>query len=105
MTSTKGTAVQQVSALSVTVDMHDRVHSETDVESGTDASGKAITYTPAFKSVQGIGISASNLASGDYYVITNKSATGFTIEFFNSSNATINRTFDYVAKGFGELAS
>jgi len=105
MTSQSGTATHQISALSVTVDMPDRVYSETDIVSGTDASGKAVTFTPAFKGIQGIGISASNLTSGDYYAITNKSATGFTIEFFNSSNATVSRTFDYVAKGFGELAS
>ena len=39
------------------------------------------------------------------YVITNKSATGFTIEFFNSSDATVDRTFDYVVRGYGELAA
>ena len=105
MTSQSGTATHQISALSVTVDMPDRVYSETDIVSGTDASGKAVTFTPAFKGIQGIGISASNLTSGDYYAITNKSATGFTIEFFNSSNATVSRTFDYVARGYGELAS
>jgi len=105
MTSQKGTATQQISALSVTVDMPDRVVAEADVVSGTSASGKAITFSPAFKSLQGVGISAQNLASGDFYAITNKSETGFTIEFFNSSSATVSRTFDYVARGFGELAS
>jgi hypothetical protein len=45
------------------------------------------------------------LASGDFYAITNKSETGFTIEFFNSSSATVSRTFDYVARGYGEKAS
>jgi hypothetical protein len=105
MTSQKGTATQQVSALSVTVDMPDRVIAEADVASGTSTSGKAITFSPAFKSLQGVGISAQNLASGDFYAITNKSETGFTIEFFNSSSATLSRTFDYVARGFGEIAS
>jgi hypothetical protein len=105
MTSQKGTATQQVSALSVTVDMPDRVVAEADVVSGTSTSGKAITFSPAFKSLQGVGISAQNLASGDFYAITNKSETGFTIEFFNSSSATVSRTFDYVARGYGEKAS
>ena len=105
MTSQKGTATQQISSLSVTVDMPDRVVAEADVVSGTSTSGKAITFSPAFKSLQGVGISAQNLASGDFYAITNKSETGFTIEFFNSSSSTVSRTFDYVARGFGELAS
>ena len=105
MTSTKGTATHQISALSVTVDMPDRVVAEADIVSGTSTSGKTVTYSPAFKVLQGVGISAQNLTSGDYYAITNKSETGFTIEFFNSSNATVSRTFDYVARGYGELAS
>jgi hypothetical protein len=98
-------ATPKVTGLSVQVDMPERVYSEKDVASGTDTNGKVITFSPAFKEIQGVGISASNLASGDYYAITNKSATGFTIEFFNSSNATIDRTFDYVVRGYGELAS
>ena len=99
------TATPKVTQLSVTVDMPDRVYSEKDIASGTDINGKDVTFTPAFKEISGIGISASNLTSGDYYVITNKSATGFTIEFFNSSNATVDRTFDYVVRGYGELAA
>jgi len=105
MTSEKSIATQEISSLSVNVDMPDRVVAEADVVSGTSTSGKAITFSPAFKSLQGVGISAQNLASGDFYAITNKSETGFTIEFFNSSSATVSRTFDYVARGFGEIAS
>jgi hypothetical protein len=105
MTSEKSIATQEISALSVNVDMPDRVVAEADVVSGTSTSGKEITFSPAFKSLQGVGISAQNLASGDFYAITNKSETGFTIEFFNSSSATVSRTFDYVARGFGEIAS
>ena len=103
LTSTDGQASPGVSALSVTVDMPDRVVSDADVASG--AGAKAVTFSPAFKSLQGLGISAQNLASGDYYAITSKSATGFTITFFNSSNTAVDRTFDYVAKGFGEVAA
>jgi hypothetical protein len=103
LTSTDSEATPSVSALSVTVDMPDRVIAENDIASG--AGAKTITFSPAFKSLQGVGISAQNLASGDFYAITSKSATGFTITFFNSSSSAINRTFDYVAKGFGELVT
>jgi hypothetical protein len=41
------------------------------------------------------------MATGDFYAITSKTKTGFTITFFNSSGSAQNRTFDYVAKGFG----
>ena len=103
LTSSDSEATPSVSALSVTVDMPDRIVAENDIASGTGT--KAITFSPAFKSLQGVGISAQNLASGDFYAITNKSATGFTIQFFNSGSSGINRTFDYVAKGFGELVT
>lgn len=103
LTSGDGEATPVVTALSVTVDMPDRSIAEADIASGTAA--KAITFSPAFKELQGVGIAAQNLASGDYYQITSKSATGFTITFYNSSNTIIDRTFDYVAKGYGEIAA
>jgi len=65
----------------------------------------AVTFNPAFKVAPAIGIAAQNLAQGDYYEITSKSATGFTITFKNSGGSAVNRTFDYVAKGYGELAA
>ena len=105
LTTEDQNASPAITSLSVTVDMPDRIVAENDIASTTSSSGKAITFSPAFKSLQGVGISAQNLASGDYYVITSKSATGFTITFKDSSNAVVNRTFDYVAKGFGELVA
>ena len=91
----------QVTALSVTVDMPDRVTAESDIASG--AGPKVVTFSPAFKSLQGIGIAAQNLVSGDYYTITSKSVSGFTITFYNSSDVAVDRTFDYVARGYGEV--
>ena len=43
------------------------------------------------------------MANGDYYSITSKSNTGFTIEFFNSSATSIDRSFDYIAQGVGQI--
>ena len=55
----------------------------------------------AMGAVQVATIAAQDLATGDFFTITSKSATGFTIEFFNSGGSTISRTFDYVAIGQG----
>lgn len=103
LTSTDEQASPEVTALSVSIDMPDRTVADADVASG--AGAKAITFSPAFKALQGVGITAQNLNSGDYYAITSKSATGFTITFYNSSNTAVDRTFDYVAKGYGEVAA
>jgi len=105
LTTTGLTSAPAISTLSATVDMPDRTFGDGTISSGTASGGKVITYSPAFKEVQALGISASNLATGDFYEITNKTATGFTIKFKNSSNAVVDRTFDYVAKGYGNLES
>ena len=92
-----------VSGISVSVNMEKRTESGEDIVSGT--STKAITYTNSFFATPAIGISAQNMVSGDYYAITSKTKTGFTIQFFNSSNSGINRTFDYVLQGYGLKSS
>ena len=107
MTTTGLTSAPAISTLSATVDMPDRTYGQGDIASGTASGGKAITYSPAFKEVQALGISASNLDQNEHYVITNKSATGFTITFYQGSGTgnVVDRTFDYVAKGYGNLES
>jgi hypothetical protein len=69
------------------------------------AGAYAVTFSPAFKAAPAIGIAAQNMGQGDYYQITSKSASGFTITFKNSGGSAVSRTFDYVAKGYGELAA
>jgi hypothetical protein len=93
-----------ISKLEVVVDMPDRVTSGDDILSGTDAGGKVVTFPTAFKVSPALGIAAQNLVSGDFYEIVSKSASGFTIRFKNSGGTVVDRTFDYVAKGYGEAA-
>lgn len=94
-------ATPVVSQVQVQIDMPDRVISGNDIASG--AVAKAITFSPAFAATPAIGITAENMASGDYYEITSKSASGFTITFKNSGGTAVDRTFDYVAKGYGRI--
>lgn len=50
-----------------------------------------------------IGITATdNITSGDYFLLTNISSTGFSVHFKNSANNSINRNFNFVAVGFGK---
>lgn len=88
-----------ISALSVAIDMEDRVISGDDITSGT--STYSVSFSKPFKSTTyAIGITAQNMASGDYYTITNKTSSGFDILFKDSSNSNVSRTFDYIAKGY-----
>jgi len=100
MTTADTQATPVVQEVSVTVDMQDRIESADDVSSG--AGSKVITFGNAFKATPAIGISAT-METGDYYEITSKSASGFTITFKNSGGTAVDRTFDYVAKGYGRL--
>jgi hypothetical protein len=100
MTTADTQATPVVQEVSVTVDMQDRIESEDDVSSG--AGSKVITFGNAFKATPAIGISAT-MQTGDFYEITSKSASGFTITFKNSGGTAVDRTFDYVAKGYGRL--
>ena len=88
-----------VSALSVTIDMVDRIFSENDIVSG--AGTKTVTFTQPFKTnTYAVGITGENMATGDYFVVENKTVNGFDVTFKNSSDTAISRTFDMIAKGF-----
>jgi hypothetical protein len=99
LTTTDDQATPAVNFLSVQLDMGDRTESGDDVVSG--AGAKVITFDKAFQATPAIGIGAQDLQTGDYYTLSSKSRTGFTITFYNSSDTAISRTFDYVAKGYG----
>ena len=85
--------------------------SESTIASGT--STKSVTFGNAFfvgtASLLGsnaklptVGITADNMQSGDYFTLSNVSATGFDVAFFNSSDAGIDRNFRYSAIGYGK---
>ena len=103
MTSDDNQARPEVSKMQVKLVLEKRLESDEDIASL--AGAKAITYTNAFYASPAVGIAAQNMATGDYYTIASKTKTGFTITFYNSSAAAQNRTFDYVAKGFGLKSS
>lgn len=90
-----------VRALAVEVDMPDRVIGDEDLSVPVD--GRSITFAPAFRVLQGIGIAAQELATGDVYEITGKSEAGFNIIFRDAAGSPVQRSFDYVAKGYGKV--
>ncbi|MDP6584020.1 MAG: phage tail protein [Anaerolineales bacterium] len=96
-----GTARSMISALSVTASVPIRREFDSDVSSTTGV--KAITFTHAFKTSPAIGISAQGLATGDFYSITSKSVSGFSIQFKNSGGSGVDRTFDWLAEGAGQV--
>ena len=99
LTNDDNTTKPKVNALAFTLALEKRSESDQDVVSTT--SPKIITYANSFYATPSVGISAQGLATGDYYSITSKTKTGFTIQFFNSGASGISRTFDWTAYGYG----
>jgi len=99
LTSLSANVTPAVSKLQVNIDMPDRIDAHNNLTAL--AAGSNIIFVNAFKAIPAISITAENMQTGDYYTITNKATTGFTIEFFNSINAGVSRVFDYMAKGYG----
>ena len=97
--SSNNQAKPLITGLQVKLVLEKRAERGDDVASGT--STKTITFTNNFYATPNITVTGQDLASGDYWTITNKSKTGFDIVFKNSSDVNINRTFDYVANGYG----
>jgi hypothetical protein len=95
-TSTK--MAPAVTSLIAKIDMPDRFESGSDL---TYTGSRVITFPVAFKDTPALGIAAV-LASGDRYVISAKSRTGFTITTYTGASISTNpTTIDYVAKGYG----
>ncbi len=87
-----------VTSITVDIDMPDRVQAAAGVTSG--AAAYTVTFPQAFKAAPAVGITPVNLATGDYYTVTSKTATGFTVTFYNSAGTVISRNFDWMAKGY-----
>ena len=63
---------------------------------GTSALGNLNNFLPS------VSISPQNMATGDFFELSNISGTGFTVHFKNSGGASIDRNFTYNAVGFGK---
>lgn len=88
-----------VKQIDIKLNMEERTFAESDL--ATSSGSKTVTYTNPFYAVPAIGISAQNMATGDVFTISSKTVNGFTIAFANSSGGAVDRTFDYIAKGYG----
>jgi hypothetical protein len=99
MTSSDLSSTPVVSALSVTLDMEDRIFSGNDIISGTGTYAVTFTY-PFYSSSYAVGITAQGLNTGDYFTISSKTVNGFNVAFKNSAGSGVSKTFDYLAKGY-----
>ena len=60
-----------------------------------------MTFDEAFYQTPAVGVTAYNMATGDYYTVASQTRTGFTITFYDSTASVISRDFTYIATGYG----
>jgi len=93
------TVTPLVSALSVSVDMPDRIETGADVSIAS--GGTAVTYAQPYKVTPALAITTQNMGTGEYYEFTAKTSTGFTVRFKNAAGSNVGpRTIDWAAQGY-----
>jgi len=99
LTSSDLASTPVVSAVTVTIDMEDRIFSDNNISSG--AGTKTVSFTNPYKTVNyAVGITAEDMATGDFFIVESKTINGFNVTFKNSSGTAVSKTFDFIAKGF-----
>lgn len=76
-------------------------HTEESAVLASGAGVLAVTFENAFYQPPNVGITGLNMATGDFFTVTNVTRAGFSIEFKNSAGTSVNRNFTYAAVGYG----
>ena len=92
---------EQIAVDQLRIDSDMATRSERNSGTSSTSADVSVTYNNAFAATPVIGITAFDMVSADYYTISNSSATGFDISFYNSSDTRVERTFNWVATGYG----
>ena len=100
LSSFNDSVTPSVVKLRVIIDMPDRVESGDNITS--PIGGIIVSYdNGAFNAVPSVVVDGENMNTGDYHRVTSKTTEDFIINFYNSADANISRSFDYVASGYG----
>jgi hypothetical protein len=78
-----------------------QLHTEQSAIIASGAASYAATFDNAFYQAPNIGITAQNMATGDFFTVSAVTRTGFSVEFKNSAGTSVNRNFTYTAVGYG----
>ena len=70
----------------------------------SSASTYNVTFANAFYQAPSLGLTAFNLATGDYWAISSVTTTGFAVTFRNSAGTAVARQFTYNAVGYGKAS-
>ena len=109
LTSNDSAQTIQVTELGYTATLQRRTESGTQTSSGLTT----VTFDSPFfvgtssllganSQLPSIGITANDLQAGDFFNLSDITASSFKVQFKNSSGASVNRNFNFTAVGFGK---
>jgi len=110
-TLTSGDPAQtiRITELGYTASLQRRTESGTQTSSGLTTVNFSSPFFVGTSSLLGansqlpsIGITASDLQAGDFFTLSDITASSFKVQFKNSSGASVNRNFNFTAVGFGK---
>jgi hypothetical protein len=88
-----------IQELGAELELQQRVEQSAALTSG--ATTYTATFAAAFVQPPSVGVTAYNMATGDYFTITAITRQGFNVTFRNSAAAAVSRTFTFTAVGYG----
>ena len=109
LTSNDSAQTIQITELGYTASLQRRTESGTQTSSGLTTVTFDSPFFVGTSSLLGantqlpsIGITASDLQAGDFFTLSDITASSFKVQFKNSSGASVNRNFNFTAVGFGK---
>ncbi len=102
LVSKKNSVTPQLIKAKFNIDMPDRVSSGSDILCPQE--GMRVLFNPAFKAKPVVKVSLDDAEFGDQWVISNRTESGFDIQFKNANGESVSRQFDWLAKGYGRRA-
>jgi sulfur carrier protein ThiS len=106
LVSNKASVTPRVFDGVIKADMPDRLFSLNNIVSNVGAT--LVEYDPPFAgpgTSPNIQITQDSAQNGDYYQITDKTLSNFTITFYDNTDSPVSRQFDVTAKGYGRKAN
>jgi hypothetical protein len=88
-----------VEEIVITIDAPDRMQGASGLSTSSTAT-TTVSFADSFQATPAIGVTVLDMATGDYVVIASESLTGFDIDVRNSGGSRVERTFNYIARGY-----
>ena len=99
-----GDAQEQIAVDQLRVEANMPIRTVTGSVTTSDSADVSVAYGAGnkFYVAPSVGIVFTTNSSGDYYVISNSTATGFDVSVYNSSDTRIAKTVNWTATGYGK---